>query len=346
MPGDSADLFGDSAAEDSGAANGRLWHTVIIREQEHRIDLHMIWLYMKVVTHRAGGEGPGGQGGQEAGRAGGGEGPGRAGRGRRGGRGAGRQEGRAGRRRVGEGPGGAGRGRRAGRAGQAGWAGGGAGGDPRSPRLPLLAHSGPSLGAGAPQPPPPHTSITNTINTIIIITTNTVNTITVTIAIARPVLRGPEGLQHGPRPSPEPPAPPQSPRLLPSARGPLSGAPAPSPEPPPLLRAPRLARAGTPGSPRPAGEARAGPGAAALTPTRCPAQLRRRQPGVLVAEDCGILYLKGASPAQDAGLGGSGSCQRTDRRRGRGRGRLCARPARPLSCPWLVDAAPTPPLPP
>ncbi|XP_051696023.2 caytaxin-like [Oryctolagus cuniculus] len=52
MPGDSADLFGDGMAEDSGAANGRLWHTVIIREQEHRIDLHMIWLYMKVVTHR------------------------------------------------------------------------------------------------------------------------------------------------------------------------------------------------------------------------------------------------------------------------------------------------------
>ncbi|XP_075831492.1 caytaxin isoform X1 [Microtus pennsylvanicus] len=51
MPGDSADLFGDSAADDGSAANGRLWRTVIIGEQEHRIDLHMIRPYMKVVTH-------------------------------------------------------------------------------------------------------------------------------------------------------------------------------------------------------------------------------------------------------------------------------------------------------
>nr|XP_051685373.1 caytaxin isoform X2 [Oryctolagus cuniculus] len=51
MPGDSADLFGDGVAEDSDAANGRLWLTVIIGEQEHRIDLHMIQLHMKVVTH-------------------------------------------------------------------------------------------------------------------------------------------------------------------------------------------------------------------------------------------------------------------------------------------------------
>lgn len=51
MPGDSADLFGDGTAEDGGAANGRLWRTVIIGEQEHRIDLHMIRPYMKVVTH-------------------------------------------------------------------------------------------------------------------------------------------------------------------------------------------------------------------------------------------------------------------------------------------------------
>lgn len=56
MPGDSADLFGDGAAEDGSAANGRLWRTVIIGEQEHRIDLHMIRPYMKVVTH--GGEPP------------------------------------------------------------------------------------------------------------------------------------------------------------------------------------------------------------------------------------------------------------------------------------------------
>lgn len=51
MPGDSADLFGDGLAEDGGAANGRLWRTVIIGEQEHRIDLHMIRPYMRVVTH-------------------------------------------------------------------------------------------------------------------------------------------------------------------------------------------------------------------------------------------------------------------------------------------------------
>ena len=51
MPGDSADLFGDGSAEDGGAANGRLWRTVIIGEQEHRIDLHMIRPYMRVVTH-------------------------------------------------------------------------------------------------------------------------------------------------------------------------------------------------------------------------------------------------------------------------------------------------------
>uniref|UniRef100_A0A8C6VHH0 ATCAY kinesin light chain interacting caytaxin n=1 Tax=Naja naja TaxID=35670 RepID=A0A8C6VHH0_NAJNA len=51
MPGDSADLFGDGGGEDGGAPNGRLWRTVIIGEQEHRIDLQMIKPYMKVVTH-------------------------------------------------------------------------------------------------------------------------------------------------------------------------------------------------------------------------------------------------------------------------------------------------------
>uniref|UniRef100_A0ABM5ELS7 Caytaxin isoform X2 n=1 Tax=Pogona vitticeps TaxID=103695 RepID=A0ABM5ELS7_9SAUR len=51
MPGDSADLFGDGANEDGSATNGRLWRTVIIGEQEHRIDLQMIKPYMKVVTH-------------------------------------------------------------------------------------------------------------------------------------------------------------------------------------------------------------------------------------------------------------------------------------------------------
>uniref|UniRef100_A0A8C5SSQ1 ATCAY kinesin light chain interacting caytaxin n=1 Tax=Laticauda laticaudata TaxID=8630 RepID=A0A8C5SSQ1_LATLA len=48
---DSADLFGDGGGEDGGAPNGRLWRTVIIGEQEHRIDLQMIKPYMKVVTH-------------------------------------------------------------------------------------------------------------------------------------------------------------------------------------------------------------------------------------------------------------------------------------------------------
>ncbi|NXC91818.1 ATCAY protein, partial [Cercotrichas coryphoeus] len=36
---------------DGGATNGRLWRTVIIGEQEHRIDLQMIKPYMRVVTH-------------------------------------------------------------------------------------------------------------------------------------------------------------------------------------------------------------------------------------------------------------------------------------------------------
>ncbi|XP_013807443.1 caytaxin [Apteryx mantelli] len=51
MPGDSADLFGDGGAEEGSATNGRLWRTVIIGEQEHRIDLQMIKPYMRVVTH-------------------------------------------------------------------------------------------------------------------------------------------------------------------------------------------------------------------------------------------------------------------------------------------------------
>ncbi|XP_032660593.1 caytaxin isoform X1 [Chelonoidis abingdonii] len=51
LPGNSADLFGDGVVEDGSATNGRLWRTVIIGEQEHRIDLQMIKPYMKVVTH-------------------------------------------------------------------------------------------------------------------------------------------------------------------------------------------------------------------------------------------------------------------------------------------------------
>ncbi|KAH0625948.1 hypothetical protein JD844_034337 [Phrynosoma platyrhinos] len=53
MPGDSADLFGDGGADGGNTTNGRLWRTVIIGEQEHRIDLQMIKPYMKVVTHGA-----------------------------------------------------------------------------------------------------------------------------------------------------------------------------------------------------------------------------------------------------------------------------------------------------
>lgn len=56
MPGDSADLFGDGGTEDGSATNGRLWRTVIIGEQEHRIDLQMIKPYMRVVTHGGAGD--------------------------------------------------------------------------------------------------------------------------------------------------------------------------------------------------------------------------------------------------------------------------------------------------
>ncbi|XP_014345757.1 caytaxin [Latimeria chalumnae] len=51
LPGESADPFGDGSAEEGGATNGRLWRTVIIGEQEHRIDMQIIKPYMKVVTH-------------------------------------------------------------------------------------------------------------------------------------------------------------------------------------------------------------------------------------------------------------------------------------------------------
>uniref|UniRef100_A0ACB8F120 Uncharacterized protein n=1 Tax=Sphaerodactylus townsendi TaxID=933632 RepID=A0ACB8F120_9SAUR len=52
MP-EAVDLFGDGAAEDGSATNGRLWRTVIIGEQEHRIDLQMIKPYMRVVAAEA-----------------------------------------------------------------------------------------------------------------------------------------------------------------------------------------------------------------------------------------------------------------------------------------------------
>uniref|UniRef100_A0A4W3H1D7 ATCAY kinesin light chain interacting caytaxin n=1 Tax=Callorhinchus milii TaxID=7868 RepID=A0A4W3H1D7_CALMI len=41
----------DGAGDDSAATNGRLWRTIIIGEQEHRIDMKIIRPYMKVITH-------------------------------------------------------------------------------------------------------------------------------------------------------------------------------------------------------------------------------------------------------------------------------------------------------
>uniref|UniRef100_A0A3B4ZKB8 Caytaxin-like n=1 Tax=Stegastes partitus TaxID=144197 RepID=A0A3B4ZKB8_9TELE len=39
------------AGEDGNANNGRLWRTVIIGEQEHRIDMQVIRPYLRVITH-------------------------------------------------------------------------------------------------------------------------------------------------------------------------------------------------------------------------------------------------------------------------------------------------------
>ncbi|XP_056894084.1 caytaxin isoform X1 [Takifugu flavidus] len=44
-----ADGLGD--AEDEGNTNGRLWRTVLIGEQEHRIDMQIIRPYLRVITH-------------------------------------------------------------------------------------------------------------------------------------------------------------------------------------------------------------------------------------------------------------------------------------------------------
>lgn len=44
-----ADGLGD--ANDEGNANGRLWRTVLIGEQEHRIDMQIIRPYLRVITH-------------------------------------------------------------------------------------------------------------------------------------------------------------------------------------------------------------------------------------------------------------------------------------------------------
>ncbi|MEQ2189252.1 hypothetical protein GOODEAATRI_023298 [Goodea atripinnis] len=40
-----------ATAEDGNANNGRLWRTVIIGEQEHRIDMQIIKPYLRVITH-------------------------------------------------------------------------------------------------------------------------------------------------------------------------------------------------------------------------------------------------------------------------------------------------------
>lgn len=53
----SANLGPVEGAEDEGdVGNGRLWRTVIIGEQEHRIDMQLIRPYVRVISH--GGEPP------------------------------------------------------------------------------------------------------------------------------------------------------------------------------------------------------------------------------------------------------------------------------------------------
>lgn len=43
---------GAGEVDEAGAANnGRLWRTVIIGEQEHRIDMQVIRPYLRVITH-------------------------------------------------------------------------------------------------------------------------------------------------------------------------------------------------------------------------------------------------------------------------------------------------------
>lgn len=44
-----ADGLGDADGE--GNTNGRLWRTVLIGEQEHRIDMQIIRPYLRVITH-------------------------------------------------------------------------------------------------------------------------------------------------------------------------------------------------------------------------------------------------------------------------------------------------------
>ena len=43
---------GSGEVDDEGVgANGRLWRTVVIGEQEHRIDMQVIRPYLRVITH-------------------------------------------------------------------------------------------------------------------------------------------------------------------------------------------------------------------------------------------------------------------------------------------------------
>lgn len=42
---------GSGEADDEGNTNGRLWRTVLIGEQEHRIDMQIIRPYLRVITH-------------------------------------------------------------------------------------------------------------------------------------------------------------------------------------------------------------------------------------------------------------------------------------------------------
>ncbi|XP_041085094.1 caytaxin-like isoform X2 [Polyodon spathula] len=49
LPGEGVEPGGEDG--EGSAANGRLWRTVIIGEQEHRIDMQVIRPYLRVVTH-------------------------------------------------------------------------------------------------------------------------------------------------------------------------------------------------------------------------------------------------------------------------------------------------------
>lgn len=42
---------GSEGVDGDRTANGRLWRTVIIGEQEHRIDMQVIRPYLRVITH-------------------------------------------------------------------------------------------------------------------------------------------------------------------------------------------------------------------------------------------------------------------------------------------------------